>query len=191
MRRHNRGHNFMLFDLIFIISKHAAKLAFIKPMILLFSESNGGFGVWPAGQNFLNSDERTGQQLRRKHFPREGSSDIPARLQLGFRAAASHLRRHRTDAFWGDRADCPTDKDSCRSVTLRSVLAGQPCQAALLENLFPSYLVCSDKEQNPAEMRGEPQLAKPRGFHPSRAGMRGFSSHLHFSLTYRTSVTAG
>lgn len=183
----------MLFDSIFMISKHAIKhsLAFIKLMILLFSESNCGFGAWPAGQNFLNSDERTGRQLRRKRFPSKGSSDIPARLQLGLRGAASHLQRHHTDVFWGEWAYCPTDKDSCQLGTLTSVLAGQFCQAGLLENPFPSYLVCSDEEQNPTEMRGEPQLAKPRDFHPSRTGMRGFRSRLHFSLTYQTSVTAG
>lgn len=49
---------------------------------------------------------------------------------------------------------------------------------------LPSYLVCSDKEQNLTEMRREPQLAKPRDFHSSRTPMCGFSSPLRFSLTY-------
>lgn len=38
---------------------------------------------------------------------------------------------------------------------------------------LPSYLVCSDKEQNLTEMRREPQLAKPRDCHPSHTRTAG------------------
>ena len=50
---------------------------------------------------------------------------------------------------------------------------------------LPSYLVCSDKEQNLPKMRREPQLAKPRDFHPSHTRMLGSVPLLTFLCLIR------
>lgn len=99
-------------------------------------------------------------------FPREGRVTPQLTVAAGFRRRlASSSPRDMAPCFLR-RLLLPSRQGFLLLRTLGNDHAALPGRLVRKPQL-PSYLVCSDKEQNLTELRREPQLAKPRDFHPS------------------------
>lgn len=136
----------------------------------MFSGSSCGFGYRLATRAFLILMNKRGRGSGGHSFPGKEQRHRSSRPhpQPGFRGAYTHLQ-----PSWGHHTDFTAKWTRLLAEASHLGMTCSPARRLIRKPQLPSYLVCSDEEQNLIGMRRKPQLAKPGDVHLPHSPMPG------------------